>query len=163
MGKGPTILNKLKIGLAQLQQETGNRNIVIDCCPYVGVLSLSAIFAADLVIVPVSSDYMSLESAKKVNQTLDALTPVLKKRIERRYLLTTFDRRKKMSFDVQGQLMNYFGKEVCVTTISENVSVAESTYYKQDVLSYKPESTGALDYIMLRNELVKQKLIGKVI
>lgn len=162
MGKGPTILNKLKVGLQQLQQQTGKRNIVIDCCPYVGVLSLSAIFAADLVIVPVASDYMSLESAKKVAHTLDSLEPVLKKRMERRYLLTTFDRRKKMCFDVQGQLLEAFGDEVLKTSISENVSIAESAYHKQDVLTYKPESSGALDHIMLRNELSKQGFIGKV-
>ncbi len=160
MGKGPAILNKLRLGLERLQQVTRSRNIVIDCCPYIGVLSLNAIFAADLVIVPVASDYTSLESAKKVKRTLDALMPVLKKRIERRYLLTNFDRRTKMCFDVHEKLLEIFGNEVCKTIIFKNVSIAESTHHNQDVLTYSPESAGATNHIELRNELIEQQLIS---
>jgi chromosome partitioning protein len=160
-GKGPTVLNKLRVGLEQLKQETHIKNVIIDCCPYLGVLSLNAIFAADLVIVPVASDYLSLESARKVEHTLQALEQVLKRRVARRYLLTSYDRRRKMSYEVQAQLIDSFGKEVCTTTIAENVAIAESPRYKKDIFSYKPDSSGAKDYESLRKELTKQKLIDK--
>jgi chromosome partitioning protein len=159
-GKGPATLNRLRVGLEQLRQDSLRKNILIDCCPYLGVLSLNAVFAADLVLVPVSSDYLSLESAKKVEHTLRALEPVLKKRVERRYLLTSFDRRRKMSFEVQAQLVDSFGAEVLTTTISENVAIAESPKYKKDIFSFKAESTGAKDYQALRVELMRQDLIG---
>jgi chromosome partitioning protein len=160
-GKGPTVLNKLKLGLEQLKEKTNTKNIVIDCCPYLGVLSLSAIFAADVVIVPVASDYLSFESAKKVAHTLKALEQVLKRRVERRYLLTSYDRRRKMSYEVQAQLIDCFGKEVCRTTIAENVAIAESPRFKKDIFSFKPDSPGAKDYEALRKELLRQKLIDK--
>src|ERR1035437_9192211 len=55
-GKGPGILNKLRLGLDALDESIpGNaaQNTFIDCCPYVGVLSLGAIFACDLLLIPI--------------------------------------------------------------------------------------------------------------
>jgi chromosome partitioning protein len=108
-GKGPAILNRLNGGLQALEVSGGESTTLIDCCPFLGVLSLNAIFAADRILVPVSSDYLSLRGALQIEHTLKALEPVLKRRIERRYLLTRFDRRRKMSFEIQQRLSAQFG------------------------------------------------------
>ena len=158
-GKGPAILNRLKHGLEALEKEVTPRNVLIDCCPYLGVLSLNAIFASDLILIPISSDYLSLQGAQKVEHTLKALEPVLKKRVERRYLMTCYDRRRGMTFEVQEQAKAHFGEEVCETVISENVAVAESPQYKQDVFRYNPHSAGAMDYSALVEELLGKNLI----
>lgn len=158
-GKGPAILNRLKHGLEAMEKEVAPRNVLVDCCPYLGVLSLNAIFAADLILIPISSDYLSLQGAQKVEHTLKALEPVLKKRVERRYLMTCYDRRRGMTFEVQEQAKAQFGKEVCETVISENVAVAESPQYKQDVFRYNQHSTGAMDYSALVEELLESDLI----
>src|SRR5690606_4548954 len=142
-GKGPTILNRLKLGLEALEKETSTTNILIDCCPYLGVLSLNAIFASDILLIPIASDFLSLQGAQKVEQTLQSLEPVLKKRITRRYLLTCYDRRRGMTFDVHEQAKESFGGELCETVISENVAIAESPQYKKDVFRYNSSSTGA--------------------
>lgn len=158
-GKGPAILNRLRLGLDNLEKEISPGNILIDCCPYLGVLSLSAIFAADLVIIPIASDFLSLQGAEKVEQTLRALEPVLKRRVKRRYLMTCFDRRRGMTFEVQQQARVSFGNEVCETVISENVAIAESPQYKQDVFSYSSSSAGAHDYSALLDELCANNLL----
>jgi len=169
-GKGPNILNRLKNGLAVLESNSVNSvtspscnlkppHILIDCCPYLGVLSLNAIFAADLIIVPIASDFMSLQSAKKVDHTLKALEPVLKKRVARRYLMTCYDRRRGMTFEVEKRARELFGKEVCKTVISTNVALAESPQHKKDIFHYSSSSTGADDYAALLAELTKQKLM----
>ena len=62
-GKGPAILNRLSIGLQALEAAGGEDTVLIDCCPFLGVLSLNAIFAADRMLIPVSSDYLSLRGA----------------------------------------------------------------------------------------------------
>ena len=67
-GKGPAILNKLNLGLESLATEQKHDNIIMDCCPYLGVLSLNAVFAADLIIVPLASDFLSLKSAQKIEK-----------------------------------------------------------------------------------------------
>lgn len=149
-GKGPNILNKLNRGLAE--SENG-RSVIIDCCPFLGVLSLNAVFAADRMLVPVSSDFLSMRGALQIERTLKAVEPVLKRRIERRYLLTRFDRRRNMSFDVLEKMREYFGEDVCATTISENVAVAEAPSVNRDIFTHAANSRGAQDYAALLEEL----------
>lgn len=153
-GKGPQILNRLNQGLSQLTDADGTDFVIIDCCPFLGVLSLNAIFAADRLLVPVSSDFLSMRGALQIERTLNALEPVLKRRMERRYLLTRFDRRRNMSFEVLARLREHFGKDVCETTISENVAVAEAPALNRDVVSHAPDSRGAKDYAALVDELI---------
>jgi chromosome partitioning protein len=78
---------------------------------------------------------------------------VLKKRLERRYVLTRFDARRKMSFDVERKLRERFGADLCETRIAENVAIAESPAYQKDVFAHAPESRGASDYTALLEEL----------
>ncbi len=156
-GKGPNILAKLTRGLDELDAHWSAQvraaHTLIDCCPFLGVLSLNAVFAAERLIVPVSSDYLSLRGAQQVDRTLRALEPVLKHRIERRYLLTRFDRRRRMSFEIADKLRALFGADVCTTVISENVAIAESPALGKDVFSHAGQSRGALDYLALLDEL----------
>jgi chromosome partitioning protein len=152
-GKGPNILNRLSNGLQTLSASKGERATIIDCCPFLGVLSLNAVFAAECLIVPVSSDHLSLRGAQQIEHTLKALEPVLKRRVERRYLLTRFDRRRKMSFEIQGKMRDMFGADVCETVISENVAVAEAPAVYKDVFSHAADSRGAQDYAALIEEL----------
>jgi chromosome partitioning protein len=152
-GKGPNVLNRLNLGIVKENLNTG-RPIVLDCCPMLGVLSLSAIFASDRVLVPVSADYLAVQGVTQVEKTFRALEHVLKKRLLRRYVITRFDGRRKMSHEIFEELKARYGDEVCDTRISENVSVAESPASKKDVFAHSPDSRGAQDYEALLNELV---------
>lgn len=157
-GKGPNILARLNRSLDELLADENAPTAqvactLIDCCPFLGVLSLNAIFAADRVLVPVSSDHLSLRGAQQIARTLQALEPVLKKRVERRYLLTRFDRRRRMSFEIADQLKELFGNDVCTTVISENVAVAEAPALNRDIFAHAAQSRGALDYLALLEEL----------
>ena len=158
-GKGPTILNKLRGGLEALEGNDASQPTLIDCCPYIGVLALNAIFACDLLLIPVSTDYLSLQAADHITRTLQVLEPVLKRRVERRYLLTRFDRRRRMSEDVRNKLRERYGSEVCATVISENVAVAESPSLNRDVFRHNASSSGANDYLALYRELRETGLL----
>lgn len=151
-GKGPNILNRLRLGIAR-EDLNGQRPLVIDCSPMLGVLSLSAIFAAHRVIIPVSADYLAVKGAMQVARTLDALAPVLKRRVERRYVLTRFDGRRRMSWDILEIFRQRFGADLCESRIAETVSIAESPYAGKDVFNHAPQSRGAADYAALFEEL----------
>jgi chromosome partitioning protein len=155
-GKGPNILNRLNQGLNDLGTNRDERSVVIDCCPFLGVLSLNAVFAADRLLVPISSDFLALRGALQVERTLQALEPVLKRRVERCYLLTRFDRRRNMSFEIQRRLTEQFGEEVCKTVISENVAIAEAPACNRDIFSHAAASRGAQDYAALADELASK-------
>ena len=152
-GKGPNVLNRLNLGIVKENLNTG-RPILIDCCPMLGILSLSAIFASDRVLIPVSTDYLAVQGVVAVEKTLKALENVLKRRMMRRYVVTRFDSRRKMSHEIYNSLKERYGDEICSTRISENVAVAESPASEKDVFTHSPKSRGASDYDALMRELV---------
>jgi chromosome partitioning protein len=151
-GKGPRILYRLKEGLDAACD--GARPVFIDCCPMLGVLSLSGIFAADRVLVPISADYLAVRGALALEHTLKALEHVLKKRVERRYVLTRFDSRRGMAHRIEAELRERFGEELARTRIAETVGLAESPFHGKDVHAYAPGSRGAQDYEALLEELL---------
>ena len=153
LGKGVNVVTRLRVALKQAEQVPGP--VVIDCCPLLGVLSLNAIFACDLLLVPVSADYLALQGAQQVERALRALEPVFKRRLPRRYVLTRFDARRKMSSEVADLMALAFRpEEICTTRIAENVSLAESPARHLDVFRHAPQSRGARDYQELVDELV---------
>lgn len=159
-GKGYNAINKLNLSLQAEKTENGSRHWIIDCSPLVGVLSLNAIFACDGVIVPMSADYLSFKGAIQIQKTLKALERVLKRRVNRRYLLTRFDSRRRMARDVLLMAETEFGTDVCRTLIAENVSLAESPSLNKTIFEHSPNSRGARDYDMLLDELIADGFIG---
>lgn len=152
-GRGPVTLKRLSEGLVQLNKTHSGYTVLMDCFSGIGVISLSAVFASDLVLVPVSADYLSIHSAVKVDKALNALEPVLKRRVQRRYVLTRADKRKEMTAEVEQEMRRLFGNEVLVTKISEQSALAECARMGQHVFEYDATSPGARDYMALYFEL----------
>jgi chromosome partitioning protein len=150
-GKGPSVLYRLA---QALDREAAERPVLMDACPMLGVLSLSSVFAADGVLIPISADYLAMKGALQMERTLKALEQVLKRRLPRRYLITRYDARRRMAVDIERQLRSRYGDEVCATRIAENVSLAESPASHRDVFEHAPASRGARDYAELLEELV---------
>ena len=151
-GKGPQALNRLNAGVVR-ENLNSDHVLLMDACPMLGVLSLNGIFACDRILVPISADYLAIKGAMQIDRTLRALGRVLKTPPMRRFVLTRFDGRRKMSWDIENKLRESFGTELCETRIAENVSVAESPAYNRDVFAHAPDSRGALDYTALLDEL----------
>ena len=158
-GKGYNVVNRLNTSLRGEGFGGKQQPVLIDCCPLLGVLSLNAIFACDCIIIPISTDHLSSNGAIRFEKTLTVLEQVLKRRVNRRYLLTRFDSRRRMAKEVQEMLEEKFGAEVCRTRIAENVSLAESPAYNQSVFDYAPQSRGAHDYEELLDELLADRFI----
>jgi chromosome partitioning protein len=159
-GKGYNAINKLNLSLQPEKILAFNSPWIIDCSPLVGVLSLNAIFASDGIIIPVSADYLSFKGAIQIQKTLKALERVLKRRVNRRYLLTRFDSRRRMAREILLMAEKEFGADVCRTLISENVSLAESPSLNKTIFEHAPSSRGAKDYEALLDELMADRFIG---
>ena len=125
----------------------------------IGVLSLNELFACDCLIVPISADHLSLNGSNQIDKTLKALEQVLKRRIQRQYLLTRFDSRRRMAWDILRMAEEKFGNEVCRTRIAENVSLAESPAKNKTVFEHAPDSRGASDHDDLLAELLNDIFI----
>ena len=159
LGKGVNVVTRLRLALRAGNAIPGP--VVIDCCPLLNVLSLNAVFAADLVLVPVSADFLSLKGAEQVERALNALEPVFKHRLPRRYVLTRFDVRRRMSDAVDERMREVLRpEEICATRIRENVKLAESPAMDLDIFRHAPGSRGAHDYAALYDELLGAGLLG---
>jgi chromosome partitioning protein len=158
-GKGYNVVNRLATVLRAEQLGGADSPLLIDCSPLIGVLSLNALFACGVLIVPISADHLSFRAALQVERALKALEPVLKRRINRRYLLTRFDARRRMAWDILHMAQERFGDEVCRTRIAENVSLAESPALNKTVFEHAPRSSGARDYEELLNELLESGFV----
>ena len=158
-GKSYNAINKLNISLHAERSVPEESPWIIDCCPLVGVLSLNAIFASDGLIVPVSADYLSMNGALQISKTLKALEQVLKRRVNRRYLVTRYDTRRGMSKDIMRLAKEAFGKDVCETVIAENVSLAQSPALQKNIFEFAPDSHGAQHYDALLAELLADGFI----
>lgn len=158
LGKGVNVVTRLRQALHTPGVAPGP--VVIDCCPLLNVLSLNAIFAADLLVVPVSADFLSLKGAEQVERALNALEPVFKRRLPRRYVLTRFDARRRMSDAVERMMGDLLRpEEICRTHIRENVKLAESPSMGLDIFRHAPDSRGAHDYAALYDELLGAKFL----
>jgi chromosome partitioning protein len=151
-GKGPQALYRLHSGIVA-EKLDADRPVLMDACPMLGVLSLSGIFASDRVLIPISADYLAINGALQIEKTLRALERVLKAPPMRRFVITRFDGRRKMSWDIDRKLRDHFGADLCETRITENVSLAESPAQNCDVFKHAPGSRGAADYTALLDEL----------
>ncbi len=151
-GNNKSIAGKLRGGLRASFPLNGVP-ILIDCCPMMGVLTLNAVLACDRVLIPVSADYLSLQGVHRLDAALQALEKALKRSFPRKVVVTRFDSRRRLSYEIYDKLGQHVGDALCRTCITENVSLAESPGHGMDIFSYAPRSQGAKDYRLLAEEL----------
>ncbi len=151
-GSDPKAATLLRQGLREDLALTG-APIMIDCCPMLGVLTLNALLATDRVLIPVSADYLSLQGVHRLDSALNALENKLKRKFERRIVVTRFDSRRKMAYEIYEKLRVRYGALLCKTRIGETVALAASPMHGKDVFEFAPHSPGAADYRALVQEL----------
>ncbi len=153
-GSDPKAAILLKQGLKEELALTG-APILIDCCPMMGVLTLNALLACDRVLIPVSADYLSLQGVHRLDSALNVLEKKLQRKFDRRIVVTRFDARRKLAYEIFDRVKDRYGDLVCNTRIGENVALATSPMHGLDVFAFAPHSQAAADYLALTMELVK--------
>jgi len=128
--------------------------ILIDCPPSLGLLTVNALTAADSVLIPLQCEYYALEGLTQLLATLDLIRDHLNPELDiKGVVLTMFDARTKLSADVANEVRRHLGDHVFKTVIPRNVRLSEAPSHGQPISRYAPDSTGALAYAALTNEL----------
>jgi len=155
LGATPGVAATLKRGLdAALAWE--DAPILIDCAPALGVLSLNALFAADRVLIPVTADFLAIQGLNRLDLALNVLEGPLKRRIQRRVVLTRFDDAKPQCREALASLKSRYGESLCDTRIPDDPALAESPAHGMDIFAYSSDSPGAHDYRLLTMELLSK-------
>jgi chromosome partitioning protein len=128
--------------------------VLLDCPPSLGPLTVSALVAADRVIVPVQTEYFALEGLAAVLDTLELVRRELNPRLTvAGMLLTMHDGRTRLGRDVEREVRAHFPDLVFSTVIPRNVRVGEAPSYGLPVTHHDPHSAGAEAYFELAKEV----------
>jgi chromosome partitioning protein len=128
--------------------------ILLDCPPSLGPLTVSALVAADRVIVPVQTEYFALEGLAGLLETLSLVQRELNPRLTiAGMLLTMHDNRTRLGRDVEREVREHFPELVFSTVIPRNVRVGEAPSYGLPVTHHDPHSAGAEAYFELAREV----------
>ena len=139
--------------------KSGFDYIFLDCPPALGLLTVSALVAADSFLVPVQCEYLSLEGVSALMDTAERIRAGFNSQIELEgILLTMVDDRTILARQVAEQLRRHFPEKVFETVIPRNVRLAEAPSYGQPILLYDVRSRGAECYIQLAKELLSRNL-----
>jgi chromosome partitioning protein len=128
--------------------------ILLDCPPSLGPLTVSALVAADRVIVPVQTEYFALEGLAGLLETLALVRRELNPRLTvAGMLLTMHDNRTRLGRDVEREVREHFPGLVFSTVIPRNVRVGEAPSHGLPVTHHDPHSAGAEAYFELAKEV----------
>ena len=129
--------------------------IVLDCPPALDLLTLNALVAADSVLIPMQAEYFALEGVSELLDTMERIRQSLNPALEvEGVVLTMFDERTNLAQQVAGELRNFFGEKLFVSTIPRNVRLAEAPSHGKPALLYDVRSKGAESYIRLAKEVM---------
>lgn len=128
--------------------------IFIDCPPSLGLLTINAFVAAQEVLIPIQCEYYALEGLSQLLKNISMIQKHLNADLHvSTIVLTMYDGRTNLSSQVAEEVREHFPKEVLEAVIPRSVRVSEAPSYQQTVMSYDPQSTGALAYLKAAIEI----------
>jgi len=130
-------------------------DIVIDCPPSLGLLTLNALTAADWLIIPVQAEYLALEGLGQLTGVIELVRTHLNEELRMMgVLITMYDGRTNLATQVVAEVENYFPGEVFATRIPRTVRLSEAPSYGAPIATFDPKSKGAAAYAALADEVL---------
>ena len=132
-------------------------NIFIDCPPSLSLLTVMSLVVADELLVPLQTEFFALEGISQLVKTIERIKINLNPTLEiRGILLTMFDKRNKLSTQVDDEARKYFKEKVYKTVIPRNVRLSEAPSHGLPCIVYDKACLGSRSYINLAKEFVIQ-------
>ena len=132
-------------------------DILIDCSPSLGTLTINALTASDGVLIPMECEYFAVLGLSLVKKTIEKIRENTNPHLVIDGILATmFDRKTGHSHDVLELIDKEFPKELLDTIISRTVRFSESTVKGEPITTYASTSLGALSYRRLARELISR-------
>ena len=132
--------------------------VLIDCPPSLSLLTVMALVTSHSLVVPLQTEFFALEGLTQLMKTIDRiklnLNPELK--IEG-ILLTMYDKRNKLSSQVEKEARDYFKEKVYSTIIPRNVRLSEAPSHGVPVLIYDKSCPGSKSYFKFTDEFLSKK------
>ena len=132
--------------------------IFIDCPPSLNLLTVMSLVVAKSLIVPLQAEFFALEGLGQLTKTIDRIKIKLNPKLEiRGVLLTMFDKRNKLSAEVDTEARKFFKEKVYQTVIPRNVRLSEAPSHGIPILIYDKLCAGSISYSSFTKEFLKQE------
>jgi len=149
---------KVKLG-SYLNDSSGYYDyVLIDCPPSLSLLTVMALVSSHSLVVPLQTEFFALEGLTQLMKTIDRIKVNLNPELKiRGILLTMYDKRNKLSSQVEKEARDYFKKKVYQTIIPRNVRLSEAPSHGMPVLVYDKTCPGSKSYFSFTNEFINQE------
>ena len=134
--------------------------IFIDCPPSLSLLTIMSLVVANSLIVPLQTEFFALEGLTQLIKTIDRIKINLNPELKiRGVLLTMFDKRNKLSAQVETDARKFLNEKVYHTVIPRNVRLSEAPSHGIPILVYDKMCSGSISYSNFAEEFLKQENI----
>jgi len=131
--------------------------ILIDCPPSLSLLTIMALVASHSLVVPLQTEFFALEGLTQLMKTIERIKNNLNPKLSiRGILLTMYDRRNKLSGEVEKEARNYFKEKVYQSVVPRNVRLSEAPSHGLPVLIYDKGCPGSKSYFSFTEEFLNQ-------
>ena len=135
-------------------------HILIDCPPSLSLLTIMALVTSDSLLVPLQTEFFALEGVTQLIKTIDRIKNNLNPDLSiRGILLTMYDKRNKLSGEVEREARDYFKEKVYKSVIPRNVRLSEAPSHGMPVLFYDKSCPGSKSYFSFTDEFINQEKI----
>ncbi|MDA9234020.1 AAA family ATPase [Candidatus Pelagibacter sp.] len=132
--------------------------ILIDCPPSLSLLTVMALVSSNSLIVPLQTEFFALEGLTQLIKTIERIKVSLNPELKiRGILLTMYDKRNKLSSQVEKEARDYFQNQVYTTVIPRNVRLSEAPSHGVPVLIYDKTCPGSKSYFNFTDEFINQE------
>ena len=131
--------------------------ILIDCPPSLSLLTIMALVSSNSLVVPLQTEFFALEGVAQLIKTIERIKTNLNPELKiRGILLTMYDKRNKLSSQVEKEARDYFNEKVYLTVIPRNVRLSEAPSHGMPVLVYDKSCPGSKSYFNFTDEFINQ-------
>ena len=150
----------LKLKLTAYLKDSGSLYdyILIDCPPSLSLLTVMALVSSHSLVVPLQTEFFALEGLTQLMKTIERIKVSLNPDLKiRGILLTMYDKRNKLSSQVEKEARDYFNEKVYSTVIPRNVRLSEAPSHGVPVLIYDKSCPGSRSYFSFTDEFINQE------
>jgi chromosome partitioning protein len=131
--------------------------ILIDCLPSLGILTVNSLVAADSVIIPVQSEFYSLEGLGKLKDTINSITNSFNPKLNiEGILITMYDKRLRLAQMVAESVRDIVKDKIFDTIINRNSKLNEAPMVGKPAILYDATAMGSTNYLNLAYEILAQ-------